>query len=150
MEINQSLKIEGFFDAIKNCTIDLLKDLNGIHVIQKIITSLPEINNYIYEILYTNFVTISTNKNGCCALQKCLEFADKNQKNNLIELIIKNSILLMTDQFGNYVIQYLISLQEQILNEKIINSFCSNIEYLSKQKYASNVIEKVKNNFLNF
>ena len=55
MEINQSLKIEGFFDAIKNCTIDLLKDLNGIHVIQKIITSLPEINNLNENILFIFF-----------------------------------------------------------------------------------------------
>ena len=62
----------------------------------------------------------------------------------LFDLIIKNSILLVSDQFGNYVIQYVISLKDQILIEKIIDSFQGNIEYLSKQKFASNVIEKVK------
>ena len=50
----------------------------------------------------------------------------------------------MTDQYGNYVIQYVISLKDQFLIEKIINSFRNNIEYLSKQKFASNLIEKVK------
>ncbi len=49
----------------------------------------------------------------------------------------------MTDQFGNYVIQFVISLKDQILINRIINSFKNNIEYLSKQKFASNVIEKV-------
>lgn len=93
-----------------------------------------------------NIVAISTNKNGCCALQKCIDYADKNQKNSLIQNIIKNSIILMTDQYGNYVIQYVISLKDQILIEKIIYTFKNNIEYLSKQKFASNVIEKVNRN----
>lgn len=132
------------FNSIRKCTIDLLKDLNGIQVIQKIITTIPELRTHIYEVLFNNFIAISTNKNGCSALQKCIEYADKNQKEILIDLIISNSILLMTDQFGNYVIQYLISQRDQDITENIINSFISNIEYLSKQKYSSNVIEKVK------
>lgn len=137
------------YNIIQNCSIELLKDFNGIHVIQKIVTNLPELRNFIYDLINKNIVAISTNKNGCCALQKCIDFADKNQKEILIQNIIKNSIILMTDQYGNYVIQYVISLKNQFLIERIINSFLNNIEYLSKQKFASNVIEKVKNiNFI--
>jgi hypothetical protein len=145
MEINQDIKTEEFFTAILNTsnTIELLKDINGFLVIQKIITKKPELTDYIYEIIYSNFINISTNKYGSSSLQRCIELGNKNQKKKLIILIIKNSILLMTDQFGNYVIQYLISQQDQILIEKIINSFINNIEYLSKQKFSSNVIEKV-------
>ncbi len=142
------MKNEILYEVIKKFTIELLKDANGIHVIQKIIVSIPEIKTYIYELLNKNIVAISTNKNGCCALQKCIDFADKNQKVLLIQNIIKNSIILMTDQFGNYVIQYVITLKDQILIEKIINTFKNNIEYLSKQKFASNVIEKVKRNLI--
>lgn len=120
-----------------------MKDFNGIHVIQKIVTIIPEMKGYIYNVLYSNTVAIATNKHGCCALQKCIEFAEKNQRDNLIQEIIKNSIILMTDQFGNYVIQYVISLKDQNLISKIISTFKNNIEYLSKQKFASNVIEKV-------
>jgi hypothetical protein len=146
MEINKNLKTEDFFTTIKDTLIslELLKDINGFLVIQKIITRLPELTDYIYEIIYTNFITIVTNKHGCYSLQKCIELGDKNQKQILIEKIINNSILLISDQFGNYIIQYLISQQDQILISKIISSFINNIEYLSKQKYSSNVIEKVK------
>ena len=132
-------------EEIKNHSLDLLKDFNGIHVIQRIVTTMPNLKNFIYEILLQNLVAIATNKHGCCALQKCIEFSDKIQKENLIQSIIKNCIILMTDQFGNYVIQYVISLKDQNLISRIISTFKNNIEYLSKQKFASNVIEKVKN-----
>ena len=119
------------------------KDFNGIHVLQKIISNITNLKDFFLNILLENIVTIATNKHGCCAFQKCIEFADKHQRENLIQTIIKNSIILMTDQFGNYVIQYVISLKDQILIDLIISAFKNNIEYLSKQKFASNVIEKV-------
>jgi len=131
------------FEEIKKYSLDLLKDFNGIHVIQKIVSTIPFLKNFIFEILQEHIVAIATNKHGCCALQKCLELADKIHKECLTNSIIKNSIILMTDQFGNYVIQFVISLKEQSLISRIIENFKNNIEYLSKQKFASNVIEKV-------
>lgn len=104
---------------------------------------MTNLKDFFFEILSDNIVTIATNKHGCCAFQKCIEFADIYQRENLIQIIIKNSIILMTDQFGNYVIQYIISLKDQIFIDLIISAFKTNIEYLSKQKFASNVIEKV-------
>lgn len=141
---NKNIHTSKFFEEIKNYTLDLFKDINGIHVIQKIIKNIPTLKSYVYKVLEQNLVVIATNKHGCCAVQKCLEVSDKTIKGSLIDLIIKNSIILMTDQFGNYVIQYVISLREQNYIKAIINTFKDNIEYLSKQKYASNVIEKVK------
>lgn len=121
----------------------MLKDFNGIHVIQKIVTTITPLKFFVYEILQEQIVATATNKHGCCALQKCLELADKIHRESLVNAIIKNSIILMTDQFGNYVIQFVISLKDQTLISRIINTFKNNIDYLSKQKFASNVIEKV-------
>ena len=140
---NNHIKSDLFFEEVKKYSLDLLKDFNGIHVIQKIVTTNQYLKIFVYEILQEHMVAIATNKHGCCALQKCLELADTVHKESLIDTIIKNSIILMTDQFGNYVIQFVISLKDQILISRIINSFKNNIEYLSKQKFASNVIEKV-------
>ncbi len=115
----------------------------GIHVIQKILKSIHALKNFIFYLAEENLVAIATNKHGCCALQKCLELADKTHKSSLMDIIIKNSIILMTDEFGNYLIQFVICLKEQNYITAIINTFKDNIEYFSKQKYASNVIEKV-------
>ena len=143
VQVNNQIQRSKLFDEIKSNSLDLFKDLNGIHVIQKIIKNIPVLEKYIFDLAEENLVAIATNKHGCCALQKCLELADKTHKMSLIDIIIKNSIILMTDQFGNYVIQFIISLKDENYTREIIRAFKDNIEYLSKQKYASNVIEKV-------
>ena len=61
----------------------------------------------------------------------------------MIDLIIKNTTNFITDQYGNYVIQYIISLNNHEINRKITNYFINNIGILGKQKFSSNVIEKV-------
>jgi hypothetical protein len=49
----------------------------------------------------------------------------------------------MSDPYGNYVLQYIISLRNYNDNESIVNYFKKNTGILSVQKYSSNVIEKV-------
>ena len=49
----------------------------------------------------------------------------------------------MMDQYGNYVLQYIISLGDYYINNQIVNYFKFNIGHLSTQKFSSNVIEKV-------
>jgi hypothetical protein len=49
----------------------------------------------------------------------------------------------MTDQYGNYVIQFILTLDDYSTNKKICEMFIPDLPYLSKQKFSSNVIEKV-------
>jgi len=49
----------------------------------------------------------------------------------------------MMDQYGNYVLQYIITLGDVYNNDLIANYFKYNIGHLSRQKFSSNVIEKV-------
>ena len=51
----------------------------------------------------------------------------------------------MSDQYGNYVIQYILTLNNYSSNKKIAELFLTDLPYLTKQKFSSNVIEKVKN-----
>lgn len=53
----------------------------------------------------------------------------------------------MTDQYGNYVIQFILTLNDYSTNKKIADMFLSDLPFLSKQKFSSNVIEKVINHF---
>lgn len=61
----------------------------------------------------------------------------------LIETIIENTLHLMLDQYGNYVIQYVVSLGIMEVNLHISDIFKLDILNLCKQKFSSNVIEKV-------
>jgi hypothetical protein len=50
---------------------------------------------------------------------------------------------LVQDAFGNYVVQYILDLGEPTLSEPVILKFRGMICDLAKQKFSSNVIEKV-------
>jgi hypothetical protein len=63
----------------------------------------------------------------------------------MIRQIIKNTQILVEDQFGNYVVQYVILMRDFSVNKLISDEFLQmNIVSLSKQKFSSNVVEKVK------
>jgi hypothetical protein len=63
----------------------------------------------------------------------------------LINNVIDNAVDLMLDQYGNYVIQFVVSLSINEYNLKIMNYLKKDLFNFSKQKYSSNVIEKVIN-----
>ena len=48
----------------------------------------------------------------------------------------------MQDPFGNYVLQYIVDLQESCFTDPLCYNFQGQIPQLSKQKFSSNVIEK--------
>lgn len=68
----------------------------------------------------------------------------------MIEIILKRGLEFMTDQYGNYVIQYILSLNDFPTNKKIAEIFLSQFPHLTKQKFSSNVIEKVNKKILIF
>lgn len=57
--------------------------------------------------------------------------------------MIKNLDKLINDEYGNFVIQQIISIKSEEYNEKIFNYLKTHLVTLSKLKYSSNVIDKV-------
>ena len=84
-------------------------------------------------------------KHGCCVLQKCIEKtnSDDKGKDKLIESLINNCKVLISDQCGNYIIQFIISLKNDKVNEKVVSILIGDLEDYSKQKFSSNVVEKI-------
>ena len=86
---------------------------------------------------------IASHKHGCCVLQRCLDFATPQQKDQLVGEISKHTLVLVQDTFGNYVVQYILDLQVPNYIESINQHFIHHVCTLSIQKFSSNVIEKV-------
>ena len=60
---------------------DVIMDTNGNHVIQLcLISILAPYNDFIYDEVRENCLSISTHKHGCCILQKCIDYATPIQK----------------------------------------------------------------------
>jgi pumilio RNA-binding family len=129
---------------LSQCIIDFSKDPNATHIIVKYVSTVKAPHNqFIYDTIMENLIDITTHKHGCCILQKCLEHANPKQRKMIIDKLLENTILLMCDAFGNYVLQYIVTLNDYETNYKIGSYFKSHIAYMSKQKFSSNVIEKV-------
>ena len=141
----------------------LIKDLNGNHVIQKCLNKLaPEDNQvgspltlsfltdinvnptqFIYNAVAQNCVGVATHRHGCCVLQRCIDHAAESQRIQLVNEITFNALTLVQDPYGNYVVQYILDLNDNRFSDAVIRQFLGNICALSVQKFSSNVIEKV-------
>lgn len=134
-----SIFIEVFIPSMNR----FIFDPNGNYIVIKFASTIPFPHNQIvYDYLNQNIMVVSQNKNSCSALQKCIELANAEQKTKMFALIGANASILISDDFGNYVVQFIIPIcPENILNQ-IIASFINDIDRLSIEKSASNVIEK--------
>jgi hypothetical protein len=105
-----------------------------------------ENKQFIYDAITHNCVEVATHKHGCCVIQRCLDYANKKQREELIKIIVTYSLDLVRDQYGNYVVQYVLDLKDvdAMAHQNIAMRLVNDSVELSKQKFSSNVIEKVK------
>ncbi|TAQ85173.1 hypothetical protein B7494_g6502 [Chlorociboria aeruginascens] len=136
-------QIQTIIGALRYRVVELIQDLNGNHVIQKCLNKLsPTDAQFIFDAVGTHCVDVGTHRHGCCVLQRCIDHASGDQKAWLIRQISNNAYVLVQDPFGNYVVQYILDLNEPVFTEPLVAMFQGRVGQLSKQKFSSNVIEK--------
>ena len=134
------------------CSNDLgkiFKSPYGNHVIQKFLTTanLPEYTNFIFNYTYNNFLDIAMTKHGVCVIQKCVNIGDEKQRLNIYDLLLKDFDKIIKDQFGNYLIQYIL-INNAKNNDKyneilsLVKKMQENIIEYCKLKFPANVFEK--------
>ncbi|EXJ92260.1 hypothetical protein A1O3_00810 [Capronia epimyces CBS 606.96] len=136
-------QVDTIIQALSGRVVDLVQDLNGNHVVQKCLTRLgAERSQFIYDAVGKYCVVVGTHRHGCCVLQRCIDHAQGFQRAQLIARITHCAFDLVQDPFGNYVVQYILDLDEIAFTKPLCESFLGRIPALSKQKFSSNVIEK--------
>ena len=126
----------------------IFKSPYGNHTIQKFLetTHSSEYSTFIFYYVFKYFLNIANSKHGVCVVQKCISEGDEKQRAKIYELILNNFNNLIKDQFGNYLIQYILmnTKTEEKFKEilPIILKIEENIIDLCKSKYSANVIEK--------
>eukprot|EP01062_Namystynia_karyoxenos_P026619 TRINITY_DN20625_c0_g1_i1.p1 TRINITY_DN20625_c0_g1~~TRINITY_DN20625_c0_g1_i1.p1 ORF type:complete len:747 (+),score=251.03 TRINITY_DN20625_c0_g1_i1:207-2447(+) len=121
----------------------LIKDLNGNHIVQQCLQSFPpEVCQGIHDAVAPRVVEFGTHRHGCCVLQCCIECGDDAQKMALVAEVINNGLHLVQDPFGNYLLQYILEMDVDFVNVRVVRQFLGSIATLSTNKFASNVIEK--------
>ncbi|XP_022772301.1 putative pumilio homolog 7, chloroplastic isoform X2 [Durio zibethinus] len=134
--------------ALKPGILDLIKDLNGNHVLQRCLQCLDnEDNKIIFDAASKFCVDIATHRHGCCVLQHCIAHSNGQHRDKLITRISKNGLLLAQDPFGNYVVQYIIGLKVPSAIGNLLSQFKGHFVQLSMQKFSSHVVEKCLKHF---
>ena len=143
-QLNNENEIEMILNALNGKILDLCKNTQGVHVIEKIIICFNEdIIKEIYDVIIENFYQLAINQNGLFVCKKIIYQCKKEE--NLIrirDILSKESLNLIYNQYGNYTIQVAVETWNKEFFEPIIENFYNNFVQLSCQKYSSNVIEK--------
>ncbi|EGC34611.1 hypothetical protein DICPUDRAFT_98148 [Dictyostelium purpureum] len=135
-------QVDSIISSIKNKVIQLSKDSKGNYLVQSFLKQFsPEVNQFVCDAIMNNIQEICTHKVGCTVVNRCIDNANPQQLEQLVDRITQHSLKLVQDQFGNYVVQHLLS-KNKSYSSKLIKSLLGNIAELSVQKFSSNVIEK--------
>ena len=128
--------------AIKDRFEDLIYNPFGCHVIEKLLICFEdEYVMFIYSYIFDNFLYLANNNNGICVIKKILTFIHKKDLHEKLKsIVIENSLYLIQQSYGNFVIQTIIESWNDY--KDIIKLFKGHFFKLSLEKYASNVIER--------
>ncbi|KAL7125137.1 hypothetical protein ABFS83_14G095700 [Erythranthe nasuta] len=128
--------------ALEPGFLELVKDMNGNHVIKRCLQCFPhEDRKFIFVDAAKYCVEMATHQYGCCVLQRCISHSTGAHLQNLVSEISANALLLAQDAYGNYAVQYLLELKIPSAISKITSQFEGNYVHLSTQKFSSHVVE---------
>lgn len=89
---------------------------------------------------------VSNNPNGLYVTKKLLSLTLKSEyekyKTKVVEMMIKNAIVMAQSPYGNYAVQIVLNTYPLILITGIIEALKGKIVNLSLIKFSSNVIER--------
>ena len=122
--------------------VTLINDLNGIHIVQKLINIHSKHIQLIYNNIYQNIKLIAITRDGSNFLKRLLDIQDQNKLFLLINSINNYLDIIITNKYGNYVIQEIILKNNLTLKNLIFETIMRNIVNFSNQKFSSNVVEK--------
>ena len=70
-----------FINVVQPYLLEAIKDINGNHSIQKLITVVDNIYfDFLYKCIDDNLEDIINNKFGCCVVQQLICYSNINQK----------------------------------------------------------------------
>ncbi len=98
--------------------------------------------------IYNHIVEFSGDQHGSRFIQQKLETANSDEKDRVFREIEPNAMQLMTDVFGNYVIQKFFEHGDQNQKKVLANRMKGQVLNLSLQMYACRVVQKVRTFFI--
>ena len=137
--------------SIENKELEMAFNNNATYVLQKIIEIIPDYERLnTNEIIINNIINLALDSECVFIVEKFISnITIKENKEKVKDILWQNCIQLAISPFGNYLIQYLFQIWKDSDIEKINDIIIDNANFLAKQRYSSNVIEKAVDTFDN-
>ncbi|QEU58619.1 Puf4 [Kluyveromyces lactis] len=136
--------------SLQPSILSLSRDFKSNHVVQKMLEKFSNKDTqFIYDAACDDIIKISNHRNGCCVVQRCLDFGNTEQLDALCDKIVEKSFELTMNPYGNYVIQYILTKEKDQetpdfkYTKKIVDVLKFNAIDLSLNKFGSNVVESI-------
>ncbi|TFK42565.1 armadillo-type protein [Crucibulum laeve] len=131
-----------FVREIEPHVLRCVKDSNGNHVIQKMVQCVPAERLGFIKSFRGSVRELATHPYGCRVLQRCLEHITEDLIRPIREELHSIANKLMVDQFGNYVVQFLLEHGKPQDKALVVVKLRGQLLYLARHKFASNVCER--------
>ncbi|KAF7304924.1 Kinesin heavy chain [Mycena kentingensis (nom. inval.)] len=123
--------------------LDCVKDSNGNHVVQKVVERVSADRLGFISAFAGHVHELASHPYGCRVFQQCLRHLPDTLTRPLVEELLKShTSALMQDQFGNYVIQFVLEHCRPVDRTAIVGQLRPRLLFLARHKFASNVCEK--------
>ncbi|CAL9242236.1 unnamed protein product [Arabidopsis halleri] len=140
-------QIPRIMDLISSVGLQLARSSNARSLILSCFRLFPLSHcRYLLEVVAQHCYEISIDQNGCCLYQQCL---DKNRVPNpeirqrLISEVISHALRLCLNCYGNYVVQYIVELNNQHVINALVRQLIGNYAHLARNKYGSHAVQKL-------
>ena len=142
IETTNTRNIDIIYNEMKGDFVNYCLSQNGNHIVQRFVASLPHRIAEIVDMIKNDVITLAVDNCGCRVVQGLLDQYYVYTFEPLVGKIIDNAVELATNQYGNYVIQYILSEKSHKNVSRMINLFKGHFYDFSVHKFASNVMEK--------
>ena len=131
--------------------VDMCMDVNGNHVMQKFVESLPQFALHELVMLFAEpsnmhlptIVRLCLHSYGCRVIQRLLVRCSEEDRSVILDYVISAFPDLVCDQFGNYVAQHSLEHSSEAEKRRIVSTLTvMDVLGLCCNKFASNVLEK--------
>lgn len=124
--------------------LQCVRDQNANHVVQKILEQLPADEIAFVATAFEGHVSaLASHCYSCRVLQRIFAYCHEEQYRPLLKELHRDSLRLMQDQYGNYVVQWVLQNGKPHDRAALIRNTKSRLLQLSRHKFASNVMEQV-------
>ncbi len=133
-------------------TFHLIRNQFGNYVFQCVLFLRYEsVNLKIIEIIYEKIIPLCKEKYSSNVIEKILEINNPNVVNQLIDYISQseNKVMeLLTNKYGNYIIQKILSIcQDKNLFYRILNIIAKNISTINNVSFGKKLINKLEQKY---